>query len=317
MNAALRKLVDGALLGGSRLAPSRLMTYWMWLLRQNPEIAERWGYHVRQIHYYEPLPDFRRLKREALERRRIPPAIDFAIAAQTEFVARLASERRKELEEIASAGEYDFENIYFPRLDASVYYALIRDLKPRRCIEIGSGYSTRIAALAFDRNEAEGRGGELMCIEPYPAARLTESKARFTLVEKRVEDVPLTLFESLEQNDILFIDSSHVLTTGGDVCFEFLEVLPRLAPGVWIHVHDIFFPCDYPADWLLERRWARNEQYVLEAFLSGNRDFEPKIANYWLTLERHEIVARLCPVVIPRQDASGRFNASFWMRRRT
>jgi hypothetical protein len=192
---------------------------------------------------------------------------------------------------------------------------MIRDLKPRRCIEIGSGYSTRIATLAFARNEAEGHGGELVCVEPFPEERLTRSASRFTLVEKPVQDVPLSVFESLQNNDILFIDSSHVAITGGDVCFEFLEVLPRLRPGVWIHVHDVFFPRDYPADWLLGRRWAFNEQYILEAFLSGNRDFEPKLANYWLALDHREIVERLCPVGVVPEDAWEAPSASFWMRR--
>lgn len=315
MKPVLRKLVDSALVGGSRAAPTRLMAHWMRLLRRNPEIADRWGYHVRPIHYYEPLPDFRSVKREALERRRIPPAIDFAIAEQIELVARLARERGAELREIMSSGKFDFENDYFARLDAAVYYATIRDLKPRRCIEIGSGYSTRIATLAFERNESEGRGGELICVEPFPEERLTRSASRFTLVEKPVQDVPLSVFELLENNDILFIDSSHVAITGGDVCFEFLEVLPRLRPGVWVHVHDVFFPRDYPADWLIGRRWAFNEQYMLEAFLSGNQDFEPKLANYWLTLEHREIVDQLCPVGVVAKDEWEAPSASFWMRR--
>jgi hypothetical protein len=316
MKPGLRDIADGALLGGSRLAPTRLMAHWMWLLRQHAEIADRWGHHIRPIHYYEPLPDFRRVKREALERRRQPLAIDFKIADQTERVARLAKERGAELEEIVRNDQFDFRNGFFAGLDAAVYYAIIRDLKPRRCVEIGSGYSTRIATLALERNEAEGCGGELMCVEPYPEARLTQSTARFKLIETLVQDAPLSIFESLEANDILFIDSSHVATTGGDVCFEFLDVLPRLKPGVWIHVHDIFFPCDYPADWVLKRRRAFNEQYVLEAFLSGNRDFEPTLTNYWLALDHREIVERLCPVDVALQDAAEAPSASFWMRRR-
>ena len=156
MKNPLRKLVDSALVGGSRLAPRRLMAHWMWLLRKHPELADRWGFHVRQNQFYEPLPDFRGINRKALKERRMPPGIDFAVAAQAALVSRLASERREELDQIARDGQFEFVNGYFGRLDAAVYYALVRDLKPRRCIEIGSGYSTRIAALAFARNEEEG-----------------------------------------------------------------------------------------------------------------------------------------------------------------
>ena len=92
-----------------------------------------------------------------------------------------------------------------------------------------------------------GHAGELICIEPFPQPRLTADMPQITLIERPVEQVPLETFDALQANDILFIDSSHAVKFGGDVCREFLEILPRLKPGVWVHVHDIFFPHDYPA----------------------------------------------------------------------
>src|SRR6185369_13818881 len=110
------------------------------------------------------------------------------------------------------------------------------------------GYSTHIAGKAL----ASNRKGRLVCVEPYPK-RLNGSEPNVELIQKRVEDMNVDFFSSLEANDLLFIDSSHTVKFRSDVCYEFLEVLPRLARGVWVHVHDIFFPHDYPAEWLLER----------------------------------------------------------------
>jgi hypothetical protein len=94
---------------------------------------------------------------------------------------------------------------------------------------------------------------------------------------------------------------------GSDVCYEFLELLPRLAPGIWVHVHDIFFPHDYPAEWLIERRMALNEQYLLEAFLSFNKQFQVALANYWLCLDHRDEAARVWP--------SNSGASSLWMKR--
>lgn len=152
-----------------------------------------------------------------------------------------------------------------------------------------------------------------MCIEPFPQPRLTDARLQITLMEQRVEEADLALFDSLEANDILFIDSSHAVKFGGDVCHEFLEILPRLKPGVWIHVHDIFFPQDYPAQWLIERRIAFTEQYLLEAFLAFNRQFAPRAALHWLNLDHPDVVAELCPPALQPEGTMG--FSSFWMQR--
>jgi hypothetical protein len=127
------------------------------------------------------------------------------------------------------------------------------------------------------------------------------------LITKRVEEIELDYFSGLEANDILFIDSSHIVKFGSDVCYEFLEILPTLKPGVWIHVHDIFFPYDYPAEWLINRRQAFNEQYLLEAFLNFNKAFSVQLANYWLHLDHPNDAARLWTKALSY--------SSFWMRR--
>ncbi len=257
---------DRLLMTAARAVPRPLARHMMFLLNSRPSLADSWGYHVRPIHWGEPLPDFREITVERATERREPSAIEFDLESQRLLQARLGRRFGAELEALAresGPAAFPFLNGYFDGLDAAIYYALIRDLKPRRIIEIGAGFSTRIAARAVARNLAEGSSVELISVEPFPEPRLTDASLPMTLIRERVERVPMALFESLQANDVLLIDSSHVAKFGGDVTREFLEILPRLQPGVWVHVHDIFFPHDYPADWLMKVRHAWNEQYLL------------------------------------------------------
>lgn len=306
-----RSLRDRLMLGCLRLVPAALARHVLFLLQTQPNLADEWGYHVRAIHYYDPLPDFRTITEAATTSRRVSTAIDFDLAGQQALLRRLAEAYGAEV--VAAAGTFDFRNEYFAGLDAALYYALIRDLKPRRVIEIGSGFSTRIADLALQRNRIGGHAGDLVCIEPLPQARLLDAKPTMTLIEQPVEQVPLEVFDALEANDILFIDSSHAVKFGGDVCREFLEILPRLQPGVCVHVHDIFFPGDYPARWLVDKRLAFTEQYLLEAFLAFNRQFAVRAANHWLSQDHAALVAGLCPPAF--LPVSGHGTGSFWMQR--
>ena len=280
-----------------RTVPIRAAHHLLFLAQSQPDLSDAWGYHIRPIHYYEPLPDFRSITAEQTTRRHTYPGIDFRWEEQLALVSELApySEELREL-------EFDFDNGYFTGLDATVYYSLIRHLRPQRVIEIGSGYSTQIANKALTRNGT----GKLTCIEPYPE-RLNGLQGRIELITKRVEEIDVDFFSSLSANDILFIDSSHVVKFGSDVCYAFLEILPILKPGVWIHVHDIFFPYDYPAEWLINQRQALNEQYLLEAFLSFNKNFSVQLANHWLHLDYPNDAARLWTKAL-----SG---SSFWMKR--
>jgi hypothetical protein len=289
----VKSLLDRTVVAIFKTVPTRAAHHLLFLAQSHPHLTDRWGYHVRPIHYYEPIPDFRAVTLEQITRRREFPGIDFRWDEQFALLNELTAYRDE-----LGALEFNFDNGFFSGFDAAVYYSLIRHLKPRRIIEIGGGYSTQLAASALRGN------GKLSCIEPYPE-RLNGVGSSVELIQKRVEEIDVDFFSCLEADDILFIDSSHAVKFGGDVCYEFLELLPRLAPGVWVHVHDIFFPHDYPAEWLIERRTAFNEQYLLEAFLSFNERFQVELANYWLCLDHPDKAARLWP-------NSG---ASFWMKR--
>ena len=294
-----KSLLDRTALALFKTVPTKAARHLLSLAQSERNLSDRWGYHIRPIHYYEPLPDFRSITPEQINRRRSYPAIDFRWEEQLTLLDELAAYRNELLEV-----EFDFNNDYFGGFDAAVYYSLIRHLRPQRIIEIGGGYSTRIASKALTVNEK----GKLTCIEPYPEPRLNGSPLQAELIPQRVEEMDPDFFSSLEAKDILFIDSSHTVKFGSDVCYEFLEILPRIARGVWVHVHDIFFPNDYPAEWLINRRLALNEQYFLEAFLSFNGAFRVALSNHWLCLDHAASANKLRP-----GPASG--GSSFWFYR--
>lgn len=166
----------------------------------------------------------------------------------------------------------------YPLLDAVLLYMTIRDLKPKRYVEVGSGMSTFYSKLAFDKNRTEGFDYEMICIEPYPSESVSHLPG-IQLIAREVQDVELPIFRSLDANDVLFIDSSHVIKIDGDVPFLYLEVLPLLSRGVYIHCHDIPFPYNtpFPASfWILDNQtpmfWT--EPMMLQSFLAFNSDFK-------------------------------------------
>ena len=176
------------------------------------------------------------------------------------------------LEETEDLKQFYTQNSQFSWLDSRTLFALLREWRPQRFIEVGSGYSTLLAA---DVNTRFLDGGmNLTCIEPYPRAFLQREIPGVTrLLQAKVQDVDLAEFAALEAGDALFIDSSHVAKTGSDVNFLYFEVLPRLAPGVRVHIHDIFLPHDYLRDWVLDENRSWNEQYVLRALLMHSTAF--------------------------------------------
>lgn len=165
----------------------------------------------------------------------------------------------------------------YTAVDALTLYMMLRRLEPQRYLEVGSGLSTYYCSLAAHRNAREGRPIAMTCIEPHPYDKLGTIRG-IELLSKPVQDVDLSVFTALQQGDVLFIDSSHVLKIGGDVAFLYLEVLPRLNRGVVIHIHDVPFPYNVPFParlWVFGRPWPMqwNEAMVVQALLCGNRDF--------------------------------------------
>jgi hypothetical protein len=205
---------------------------------------------------------------------------------------------------------YHWRNPAFPYSDAFSLHAMIRHVKPRRITEIGSGYSS---CVTLDTNERwfEDRI-ECTFVEPYPQLleRLIRpgDRQRIRFIKSPVQDVPLETFLDLSPNDILFIDSTHVVRAASDVNHLFFEVLPRLADGVYVHVHDVFFPFEYPMPWLREgRQW--DELYLLRAFLMYNRAFEVVFMNTFLEHHHPQRIQRDFPLCM--QSRGG----SIWLRK--
>ena len=154
-------------------------------------------------------------------------------------------------------GGYHWDNVFFTGLDAVALYGLVRELKPKRIVEIGSGYShppERCARCGSTKSRARHLH---RAVPDGGPARTTDD---IDLLETTVQQAPREVFESLGHNDILFIDSSHVSALGSDVNLELLQLLPAVGEGTLVHVHDIFFPYDYPQLFVDERRWYWNEQ---------------------------------------------------------
>lgn len=178
------------------------------------------------------------------------------------------------LEDTPNLDRFYTRNSQFSWLDARALFVLLREWRPRRMIEIGSGYSTLLSA---DVNQRFLDGAlELTCIEPYPRPFLTRRDGPpgvRRLIRERVERVGLSWFAELQRGDVLFIDSSHVAKTGSDVNYLYFEVLPRLAAGVRIHIHDIHLPHEYPPDWVIGENRSWNEQYLVRALLMYSTHF--------------------------------------------
>jgi predicted O-methyltransferase YrrM len=245
------------------------------------DFGQKLGVHVVPVHFYEPIPDTRSLKEVLWSKDSEMIGVDLNVENQFEMLSRFKSKFKGEYDGFAREKtsiqyEYHLDNHSFISVDAELLYCMIRDFRPRRIFEVGSGNSTYVSAQAILKNKAENLGEcELTVIDPYPNEAV---KAGFPglarLLENKVEDIEPSKFDELGENDILFIDSSHVLRIGNDVQFLYLEILPRLKKGVIVHIHDVFLPSEYPREWILEDHFFWNEQYLLQAFLSFNDSFE-------------------------------------------
>lgn len=269
---------------------------------------------VRGIDYYEPTYPLSHLPAE-LRNERSLPGVDFNEAGQLGLLGRCrwGDELRAIPRTKPSEAEFGFEQGAFGYGDADMLYNFIRLFRPRRMVEVGSGQSTLMARLAIAANRRDDPGYDCVhvCIEPYEMPWLEATGVQ--VVRERVEHCPAALFSALGENDILFIDSSHVIRPFGDVLKEFHEIVPSLAPGVIVQVHDIHTPRDYPISWLREDRRLWNEQYLLESFLAFNREFEILAMANWLKHNHFEALAGACGFVREHPECEP---GSFWFRRK-
>ncbi len=238
-------------------------------------------------HFYSPVVDPEDLKGRISELYQANPmacGIDFNPASHAQLIEQALARFMPEYDYPENGPEdesLDFFytcNSQFSWLDARALFCFLRLWQPKRIVEVGSGYSSLL--IADVKRRFLGENTTLQCVEPYPRAFLHRSELGLELVEKRVQEIPIEFFTSLEAGDLLFIDSSHVCKTGSDVNYLFLQVLPQLKAGVRIHIHDIFLPHEYLKEWVIDENRSWNEQYLLHALLMFSSGFRVLFANY-------------------------------------
>lgn len=270
------------------------------------------------VHFYSPVPDLADLDQRKVWDRVSPlKGIDMRLEAQVALLTSLAERYAKECawpEHEASPHQFHWRNPSFSFQCASQLRYMIRHFKPRRVIEVGSGFSSRVIGEALLANQTEtGVVADYCVVDPYPNIFPGGFPGLTTLKQQRVEELDSAFFEGLGENDLLFIDSGHVVRIGGDVNFLFLDVLPVLAPGVLVHVHDISLPFEYTRAYYTTPtfRMLWTEAYLLQAFLMFNSAWEVLGSVPYLARMAPEALARIFPA-----DPSGIGSGSFWMRRK-
>jgi predicted O-methyltransferase YrrM len=275
-------------------------------------------------HFYSPIPSVEALKLKENEIFNVFPHELPGIELNENKQLALFDELKRYYDEQPFKAQqqngfrYHFENNAFSYFDAIILFCMIRHLKPKRIIEVGSGYSS---CIFLDTNELFfGNSIECTFIEPYPELLMSliteEDKARIEIIPKNLQDVPESRFESLNVGDILFIDSSHISKTGSDVNYIFSKILPLIKSGVYIHFHDIFYPFEYPKEWVYQGR-AWNEAYLLQAFLQYNNQFKIEIFNSYLDKFYKDRILKEMPLCINYAKVSmiQTSGQSIWLKR--
>jgi len=284
----------------------------------------RHGFLPVPVHFYQPIPDVADLEdRGVFSARSDMPGVDFSSRRQVELLVSLGREFGEECRWPASESGTSDANVFFTENGsfgfgcAASTHCVIRRFKPELVMEIGSGQSSTVIAEALRINRSEGGvDGRHSVIDPYPSSRLTLPGSQpIELRESRVELVNPRVFDELGAGDVLFVDSGHTVRIGGDVNYLFLEVIPRLAPGVLVHLHDIPLPWDYPAAYATGRelRFFWTESYLLQAFLAFNSAFEVMLAMRYLMTEEVAAFRSAFPHYDPEAHVAR--SGSFWMRK--
>lgn len=293
-------------------------------IRAAQRLGKAVGYNiVKKNDYYSTLPVLTEI--EATKARWDRPSalagLDIDVPAMTKTLDGLAE--RWDAEFVEHTGDYLANTRRgfgpgYPALDARFLYFMLREHKPRRYLEVGSGLSTFYASLAAERNKAEGAPLHITCVEPYPFDAL-RTLPDFELVEGFVQAVPVAKFQELEDGDVLFIDSTHALKIDSDVAYLFLEVLPQVNPGVWVHIHDVHFPYNTPfpsSTWLFGERWPVywNEAMVVQTFLAFNSAFEVVLSSPLIRHEDESVLQERFADYVPVADDLNP-PSSLWIRR--
>jgi len=276
------------------------------------------------VHFYSPIPDIKDLEqRRVWERKSNLAGIDFRNDYQVAYLKQLGEMHGCECywpqDPTDDPHQFYTNNDCFSFGCAAILHCMIRHHKPRRLIEIGSGNSSLIISAALRRNEEERLNSpcDYTIVDPYPGDRVRSGLPALTrIINERVELLPEELFSGLEANDILFIDSSHVVKTGGDVNYLILDILPNLSSGVIVHFHDIELPYEYSKVYATNPafRMFWTEAYLLQAFLSCNDHWEILLGMAYLMKEEMKVFQSAFPHFQPEKNWAN--SGSFWIRKK-
>lgn len=294
------------------------------LLRNAFEIGQRFRFDILPRHFYSEIPDIRTLRATSSWRKpRSFQGILGDIDSQVSWIDTCTKNYRDTLKQFAIhkyAVEMNASDEGYGEVEADFLYCFIRAHRPKQIVQIGCGVSTAVCLLAA---RDEGYSPRIVCIEPYPTAFLQrESKAgRIDLVPQKVQDIGYECVQRLGPGDFFFVDSSHTLAPAGELNLIVLEMLPRLAPGVYAHFHDIYFPYDYSPDLLSAALFFSHETALLYSFLLMNSRFEITGSLSMLHHQRPGELRRIFPDIHPAifEDGltvqSGQFPSSTFLRR--
>jgi Methyltransferase domain len=273
------------------------------ILRRAANLA---GFDLIRRNYYSPLPRLDELAPETYERRSPWSGIAWDEAQHEACLRDLVPY----LEEFTPPEGFSWGNGMYEPIESEILHAMVRRRKPNRIVEIGSGFTSLIIAAACRLNASEGRPPHYASFDPFPRDFVRSGIEGMDSFEAMgATEVPEAVFETLTDGDILFIDTTHTVKIGGDVNRLMLEVLPKLRPGVFIHVHDIFLPYEYPRGFF-ESQCFWQEQYLLQALLTENQNFEIVLPVSAITRERPDLISALMPW---HEAPPG--PGAFWIRR--
>jgi hypothetical protein len=281
------------------------------------DVLPKGRYDVVPRNYYSPVPDLSLLPPDIFERRSALGGVDLRLERAMQMVeqelAPFIAEFDMPVDGPRPPGEFFLNNTNYEGGDAELLYSMVRAKKPARVVELGSGFTTLLISEAARRNAGDGVIAEHVAYDPYPRAQIIgdgpPAPTRFEPVS--ATDVPVDVFRALKAGDVLFVDTTHTVKLGSDVNFVILDVLPVLAPGVIVHFHDVFLPFEYPRVWFEEMDYLWAEQYLLQAFLAFNSDFEVLLPAQALMREHPERLTAAIPSL-----ASGRSPGAIWLIRR-
>jgi len=273
--------------------------------------SRRLGFEVVRRSFYSPLPDRERLPAALWSGPGELPGVELNVDGGRALLREMAPFLAEFTPAVAQASNFRLDNGTYETGDAETLFAMLRQFKPARVLELGSGTSSHIISAALRANDADGNRSTYRVFDPYPwqATELGPASG-VEVVALGATDVPPSEYAALEPGDVLFVDTTHTVKTGGDVNHLLLEVVPRLPVGVIVHFHDIFLPYEYPREWVVDMRLAWAEQYLLQAFLAFNRQFEVLLPVHALARTAPAELDRLIPGFHP-----GAAPGAFWIRR--